>query len=182
MLLTSFDKERFEEFTRAGFWCNDTIYSLVAAHARDAAAKIAILSSHNALSYKALLDAADALADDLAHRGLTAGDRVAVWLPNRIAGAVALVACSRNGYVCCPSLHRDHTAAEVATLVKRMRAACFIGQTGYGADADETDIFSLLAEVDSLKCSYRLGESQGALHEGIVGPRRLQRKQQPGAG
>jgi acyl-CoA synthetase (AMP-forming)/AMP-acid ligase II len=179
MLLTSFDKERFEEFTRAGFWCNDTIYSLVAAHAQDAAAKVAILSSRNAFSYKALLDAANVLADDLAHRGLTAGDRVAVWLPNRIAVAVALVACSRNGYVCCPSLHRDHTAAEVATLLKRMRAACFIGQTGYGADADETDIFSLLAEVGSLKCSYRLGDAQGAFHEGIVGPRRLLRNSNP---
>jgi non-ribosomal peptide synthetase component E (peptide arylation enzyme) len=47
MLLTSFDKKRFEEFTRAGFWCNDTIYSLVAAHARDAAAKIATEGAFN---------------------------------------------------------------------------------------------------------------------------------------
>src|SRR4029077_17730193 len=37
---------------------------------------------------------------------------------------------------------------------------------------DATDIFSLLDEVESLKCSYRLGEPQAHSHEGIVGPRR----------
>ncbi len=41
------------------------------------------------------------------------GNRVAVWLPSRVETAIALLACSRNGYVCCPSLHRDHTVEDV---------------------------------------------------------------------
>ena len=173
MLLTSFDKDRYEKFTSSGFWGVDTIYSLVATHARAEATKIALRSSHSVLTYAALLDAADVLADDLAQHGLRPGDRVAVWLPSRIATAVALVACSRNGYVLCPSLHRNHTATEVVTLLKRMRAAAFVGQRRYGADADAIDIFSLLDEVESLRCSYRLGEPQAGSHEGIVGPRRM---------
>jgi hypothetical protein len=55
--------------------------------------------------------------------------------------ASALLACSRNGYVCCPSLHRDHTVGEVVALVDRMRAAALIAQPGYGADADRHDLF-----------------------------------------
>jgi hypothetical protein len=39
-----------------------------------------------------------------------------VWLPSRVETAIALLACSRNGYVCCPSLHRDHTVGEIAAL------------------------------------------------------------------
>jgi acyl-CoA synthetase (AMP-forming)/AMP-acid ligase II len=53
-----------------------------------------------------LVDAADRLAAHLAGHGIRPGNRVAVWLPSRVATAIALLACSRNGYMCCPSLHR----------------------------------------------------------------------------
>jgi acyl-CoA synthetase len=68
--------------------------------------------------------------------------------------AVALLACSRNGYVCCPSLHRDHRVGEVVALVDRMRAAALIAQPGYGADADRHDLFAQLAGRDFLRCVY----------------------------
>src|SRR5205823_6373791 len=80
--------------------------------------------------------AAARLAAGLAARGIRSGQRVAVWLPSRIETAIALLACSRNGYVCCPSLHRNHTAAEVIALVDRMRAAAVIADPGFGADSD----------------------------------------------
>jgi hypothetical protein len=41
-------------------------------------------------------------------------DRVAVWLSSRVETAVALLAWSRNGYVCCPSLHRDGRGPDAA--------------------------------------------------------------------
>jgi len=82
------------------------------------------------LTYSALVDAADRLAANLAGRGIRPGQRIAVWLPSRVETAIALLACSRNGYVCCPSLHRDHTVGEVVGLVDRMRAAALIAQPG----------------------------------------------------
>ena len=69
---------------------------------------------------------------------------------------VAILACSRNGYVCCPSLHRDHTTAEIVELLRRTRSAAFIGQVGYGADADRRDIFAELGGIETLKHVYRL--------------------------
>ena len=41
---------------------------------------------------------------------------------------IALLACSRDRYICCPSLHRDHTVGEIVTLLKRMRAVLAVSQ------------------------------------------------------
>ncbi len=169
MLLTLFNTERYEEHYRTGFWRDDTIYSLVRENAHCAPDRIAVRTVHGDFTYKELLDAADSFATDLTEKGVIAGQRVAIWLPSRFETVVAVVACSRNGFVCCPSLHRAHTVAEVIALVIRMRAAAVVAETGYGADAESEDLFSLLSEVDTLKCAYRL-EKDGT-RKGIVEPK-----------
>ncbi len=63
------------------------------------------------------------------------GERVAVWLPNRVEAVVVFLACSRNGYVCNPSLHQNYTVAEIVDLLQRTNAAALFAQPGYGADA-----------------------------------------------
>jgi acyl-CoA synthetase len=117
---------------------------------------------HRCLTYAALVEAADRLAGCLAAQGLRTGQRVAVWLPSRVETAIALLACSRNGYVCCPSLHRNHTVGQVVELVDRVRAAGLIVQPGYGADADRHDIFRILADRTFLRWSWRTGPAQAA--------------------
>jgi acyl-CoA synthetase (AMP-forming)/AMP-acid ligase II len=163
MLLTLFNKERYEEYYRNGFWRDDTIYSLVKGHAQRAPDSIAVRTAQSIATYRELLDAADSFASDLVNKGLIAGQRVGLWLPSRIETAVALVACSRNGFVCCPSLHRAHTAAEVAALLTRMRAAAVVAEEGYGAGAAGKDALSLISAVGSLKHFYWLkkGRSSG---------------------
>jgi acyl-CoA synthetase len=163
-LLTLLSAGAIKRYYAAGFWRDDTIYGLVRAHAERVPDKFAVRETARRTTYRALLAAADALAGDLARRGVTAGQRVAVWLPSRLECAVALLACSRSGYVCCPSLHRDHTVAEVVALLKRTRAAALIMQSGYGADADRRDVFADAASVGSLRHVYRV-ESLMGLHE-----------------
>ncbi len=131
-------------------------------HARRAPAKFALRDRFRRIDYGELVEAADALAADLAARGVKAGERVSVWLPSRIESVIALLACSRNGYVCCPSLHRDHTTAEIVELLRRTRSAAFMGQTGYGADADRRDIFAELGAIESLRHVYRLDPPSGS--------------------
>jgi acyl-CoA synthetase (AMP-forming)/AMP-acid ligase II len=115
------------------------------------------LRSHSSrLSWRELVALVDGLAADLAARGLRPGDRVAVWLPNRVETMLVLLAASRNGYVCCPSLHRDHTVDEVAALVGRMHAAACFALPGSGADTDRNDIFAALRGLPSLRHVYRL--------------------------
>jgi acyl-CoA synthetase (AMP-forming)/AMP-acid ligase II len=154
--------DQVRRYYAAGFWRDDTIYALVRAHAHKTPESFALRERHRRLSYRALVAAADALADDLAGHGLVAGDRVAVWLPNRIERVVALLACSRNGYVCCPSLHRDHTVGEVLELVQRLQAASFIGQERFGADADRRDIFSAVEALPHMRRIFRLGADTAA--------------------
>jgi acyl-CoA synthetase len=125
---------------------------------------------HRRLSYAELVAAVDRLAAHLAGRGIRPGHRVAVWLPSRGETAIALLACSRNGYVCCPSLHRDHTVGEIVALVDRMRAAALIAQPDYGADADRHDVFAELANRDFLRCAWRIGPADAAPFGELPGP------------
>ena len=155
-LLTLLNPSTVAAYTAAGLWGDETIYHLAARRARTAPGAFAVRDRHRRLTYAAVVDAADRLAAGLAGRGIRPGQRVAVWLPSRVETAVALLACSRNGYVCCPSLHRDHRVGEVAILVDRMRAAALIAEPGYGADADRHDLFAELAGRDFLRCVYRL--------------------------
>jgi len=156
VLSTSPNPSTVAAYTAAGLWGDETIYHLAARQARTAPGAFAVRDRHQRLTYAAVVDAADRLAAGLAGCGIRPGQRVAVWLPSRVETAVALLACSRNGYVCCPSLHRDHRVGEVAILVDRMRAAALIAEPGYGADADRHDLFAELAGRDFLRCVYRL--------------------------
>lgn len=141
-----------------GFWRNETIYELAAARAAEAPDAPAVRDRLRSLSYAEFVAAADRLAADLAANGLVAGDRVAVWLPARVETAIAILACSRNGYVVSPGLQRDHTVAQVLDLLARMSAAAVIMQPGFGADADRRDVGPGLSELACVRCIYRLAD------------------------
>ena len=159
-MLTLLSHAQLTAFYRDGYWQNDTIYTLVAAHAGRAPNQPAFVEAQRTYSYRDLLAAVDAFAADLDRRGVRRGDRVAVWLPSRVEVCIAFLACSRNGYVCCPSLHRDHTVAAVAELVERMRAVIVVYQPGYGADADRSDLAAALASVLSVSHVYALAPAE----------------------
>jgi acyl-CoA synthetase (AMP-forming)/AMP-acid ligase II len=155
-VLSLLSKEMLDTYTHANFWRDDTIYSLAANHARTRPDAFAVRDGAGRMTYLQLVAAADALARDMAARGVRPGQRVAVWLPSRVESAIALLACSRNGYVCCTSLHRDHTVADVVALCERMGAVILIAQPGYGSDAGRADIFAQAGGIPSLLHAYRV--------------------------
>jgi acyl-CoA synthetase len=155
-VLTLLSKERIDEYTASGHWGDQTIYMVVAEHARRTPAAWAVRDRRRRLTYRGLIDAADRLAHDLAARGVRRGQRVAAWLPSQVETAIVMLACSRNGYICCTSLHRDHTVAQVKALIERMRAAALLVLPGYGADADRHDLLSMVSSLTYLRAVYRL--------------------------
>jgi acyl-CoA synthetase (AMP-forming)/AMP-acid ligase II len=161
-LLTLLNAPILAVYTASGLWGDETIYATAARQARATPDAYAVRDHHRRLTYPALVEAADRLAASLAGHGVRSGERVAVWLPSRVETAVALLACSRNGYVCCLSLHRDHRVGEIVALVDRMRAAAVITQPGYGIDEDRYDVFAQLADRDFLRVVYRVGPSDPA--------------------
>jgi acyl-CoA synthetase len=171
-LLTLLNASTVAAYTASGFWGDETIYQLTARHARTRPQAWAVRDRHRRLSYAELVAAADRLAAHLAGYGIRSGQRIAVWLPSRVETAIALLACSRNGYVCCPSLHRDHTVGEIVALVDRIRAAALIAQPGYGADADRHDVFAALRDRDFLRSTWRVGPADTRPLAELAGPAR----------
>ena len=159
-ILSLLSRERLDEHYRSGFWQHDTIYSLLMQHASRSPDHFALRDRTRRLTYRGLLTAVDAFAADLAGRGVRLGQRVSVWLPSSIETAVALLACSRDGYVCCPSLHRENTVAEVSALLERTWSAVLLARPGYGADADQQDIFSVARRLPFVRHVYRLEAGQ----------------------
>jgi acyl-CoA synthetase (AMP-forming)/AMP-acid ligase II len=152
-----------------GHWRTETIYNLAAGHAQTTPDAWAVRDRLRRLTYREFVEAADALAADLAGHGLQLGDRVGIWLPSRVEGAIAVLACSRNGYVCSPGLQRDHTAAQVLDLLRRMSASALILQPGYGADADRRDIAPGLKALGHLRHVYTLPPIDACAGEPLFG-------------
>ena len=145
--ITTHSAAQRQQYRDSGFWQDATIYRIVRDHAGKAPDRFAVRDRYRRLTYRQLVSAADRLARQLSENGVTVGQQVAVWLPNRLETVVALLACSRNRYVCCPSLHRNHTVAEVMGLLERFHAAALISEKGYGADAEQYDVEAGLASL-----------------------------------
>jgi acyl-CoA synthetase len=155
-LLTTLDLARAREFYARGFWRDETLYGILASWAQKTPDRVFLRDTNAGLSYREALVWVDAFAHELNAAGLRPGDRVSIWLPSRIETALIFLACSRMGYVCNTSLHRDYTAAEIVALLERAGSSAFVAQPGYGADASKNDVFSMLGGLQKLKKVYRL--------------------------
>lgn len=140
-----------DSYRANGWWRGETSYAIAAGRAATTPGSFAIRDRWRRLTWAQLVEAVDRVAADLWHRGVRRGQRVTFWLPDRIESVVLLLACSRNGYVGCPSPHRNHTVEEITALVARMRASAFYYQVGFGADAKDHDTAARLEGFDHLR-------------------------------
>jgi acyl-CoA synthetase len=155
-LLTLHDPEMARRYYAEGLWRQDTLYTLLCAHAARRPEAFAVRDGQCRLCWSELRAVVDGVATDLHAAGLKRGERVSVWLPNRVEAVAILLACSRQGYVCNPSLHRNYTVAEIVELLSRVRTAALFAEPGYGADAPSADIFTAAATLPSLRRIYTL--------------------------
>lgn len=167
-LLTLHDPALARAYYASGQWRGDTMYGLAAAHAAACPAAFALRDATRRLTWAQLVRWVDAVAADLLAAGLRPGDRVGVWLPNRVEATVIFLACSRSGFVCTPSLHQNHTVGEIVTLMERCSAAAIVAQPGYGADAHRHDIFAAALALPSVRRIYALSEELPIASERIA--------------
>jgi acyl-CoA synthetase len=161
-ILTLHDPQVARRYYAEGYWRGDTLYSLLEQHARVRPDAHALRDRRRRLTWRALARWVEGIAADLHDAGLKRGQRVSVWLPNCAEAVAVLLACSRNGYVCNPSLHQNYTAADVVQLMERIQASALFAQPGYGADARDSDIFEAAKAVPSMKRVYGVGEPSGS--------------------
>ncbi len=163
MMLTLHDPKKARDHYDLGAWQQDTMFTLMRDHAHTHPDTLALRDASAHLSWGEVLAAVQGVAQSLHLAGLSRGDRVAIWLPSRVESVIIFLACSRNGYVCCPSLHQSYTAPEIITLLKRIRCKAFFTMPGYGSDADKDPIYAHLDQVSTLIHTYVLGKHYGDL-------------------
>lgn len=154
--LTLHQPNAAEAFYHSGLWQKDTLYSLARQHAEQSSERVALVDRQRRLTWREVVNWADGIAADLRSYGLVAGDRVCVWAGNNAEVIALLLACSREGFACNPSLHRSHTCAEVAGLVERLDARALVAQEHWGADRTATNLDAILARIKSLRILYDL--------------------------
>ena len=155
-ILTLHDPQTARAYYAEGLWQQHTLYSRARDHAAARPAAFALRDSACRLNWRELLAWADSVAEDLHLAGVKRGQRVSVWVPSRVEAIIVLLACSRNGYVCNPSMHQNYTTSEVLQLLERIECAALVAQSGYGADAARRDIFAEAAALPGMRRVYRL--------------------------
>ena len=155
-ILTLHDPHSARAHYLSGAWQNDTLYGLLAHHATVRGDAFALRDGVRRLTWAQLRDWVDAVAHDLDTAGVRRGDRVAVWLPNRVESMVTLLACGSNGYMCNPSLHQNYTVEEIVMLLQRIDCTVLVTQVGHGADAHKASVFDRLGDIASLKRCFAL--------------------------
>lgn len=156
MILCTQDVERSQRFYQRGYWRDETMYGLLRKQSEETPDAFFVRDTHFRLTYREATARVDGIAARLHEVGVRQGDRVAIWLPSRVESALILLACSRMGYVCNTSLHRDFTTEDIVALLKKLGTVALFMQPGYGANAREQDIDSFLSEMPKLKTIYRL--------------------------
>lgn len=159
-ILTLHDPASARKHYLAGVWQMETLYSLARQHATVSGNAYALRDSGRRLTWGELVAWSDSVAAELHGKGMRRGDRVAVWLSNRVEYVVILLACSRNGYVCVPSLHQSNTVAEVLNTLDAIQCRAMFAESAWGADAASKDVFEEARALKCLSFIYSLASSR----------------------
>ncbi|MDT8344904.1 MAG: class I adenylate-forming enzyme family protein [Thermohalobaculum sp.] len=155
--LTLHDPATARGYHDAGLWTQDTFYTLMAGHAEARPDAMALRDGRSRLDWRTLRARVDAMADDMFERGIHAGDRVSIWMSNRIETVIAFLACAREGIACNPSLHRSYTCAEIVDLLGVLQSKALVTEPGWGADRATRDFDAMLVGLPALRKVYRPG-------------------------
>lgn len=149
--LTLHDPATADRYYAQGLWQRDTFYSLLAQHAEARPDALALRDGRAWLNWETIKARADAFADALLENGIGTGDRISIWMSNRLETVIAFLGCSREGVACNPSLHKSHTCAEVIELLTELQAKALVTEPGWGADRATKDFDGMLAELPFLR-------------------------------
>jgi acyl-CoA synthetase len=152
--LTLHDPRAARGYHARGLWREETFYDLLVAHAGARPEALALRDGRRSVTWGELKRWVDGVARAFAEDGLAGGDRVSLWLSNRVEAVVAFLACSRQGYACNPSLHKTYGSAEIAGLLEALGTSVLVTEPGWGADGGDADPEALRERVASLRHVY----------------------------
>ena len=153
--LTLHDPAAARDYYDQGLWQADTFYGLMAAQAEKRPEAKALRDGRQTLDWQTLKARVDAMADALHDAGIHAGDRISIWMSNRLEVVTTFLACSREGIACNPSLHRSYTCGEIVDLLTELQARALITEEGWGADRKSHDFDGMLEALPFLKRVFK---------------------------
>lgn len=139
----------------SGVWKDETFYALLDRHARERGSAFALADGTHRLTWAELKAWVDGTAQRFVELGLSGGDRVSIWMSNKVEAIVTFLAAGRLGLACNPSLHRTYTQGEIVGLLNRLSAKVLVTEPGWGADGATGDLDRALENVPTLKATFR---------------------------
>ncbi len=124
--LGRYTQEQIDQYYTAGEWADENFTELLHARAEAYPGKVFVTDGTYALTFAELSDTSQRLALGLHLKGLRAGDRVAVQLPNWAAFVVVAAALARIGAVMVPIMpiyRKDEVSHVVSDASVRMAIA-----------------------------------------------------------
>jgi acyl-CoA synthetase len=141
-------------YYQQGLWRDETLYGLMSKYADQRPHDIALQDGRRSVSWSELRDWVNGVSSNLREFGLIGGDRVSIWMSNRIEAIVMFLACAREGLACNPSLHKTYTSAEIVELLSSLSTRAFLTEADWGADRKQVDLDSMLVKLPNLKMVY----------------------------
>lgn len=121
----AFDPARAAEYAARGWWRDDTLPQWLARHAAERPDQPALVQAGASVSWKDLAVRVERFAAGLHAAEVTAGDVVAVQLPNVPEFVVAYLAACRLGAVL-STIHMPYRGNEFETLLRHSRAKAIV--------------------------------------------------------
>jgi acyl-CoA synthetase len=143
-----------KRYYQQGLWRDDTFYDLLSKHADERPHSGALQDGRRTVSWSDLRLWVDGVANSLREYGLVGGDRVSIWMSNRMEAIVMFLACAREGLACNPSLHKTYTCSEIVELLTALSTRALLTESGWGADRAQVDFDSMLVGMPNLKMVY----------------------------
>lgn len=152
--LTLHDPAKARQYYDAGLWTVDTFYTLLVRNSANSPDRAALRDGKAQLSWMEVKTRVDAFAADLCDAGVVPGDRLSLWMSNRLEAIIAFLACTREGIACNPSLHKSYTTPEVIGLLSELQTKALVMEPNFGTDRHKVDAAPLLANLEFLKKVY----------------------------
>lgn len=169
-VLTLHSPKLAKAYYETGLWQDDTFYSVLARNAVQNGDVAALVDARLTLTWGDILTRVDAFAAHLEKLGLVSGDRVSIWMSDRVETVVAFLACSRLGLACNPSLHKTYTCREIVGFLERLGTAVLITEPGWGADQAQVDFEALLKDLPALKAVLNPANFPTKAHTRLAAP------------
>lgn len=151
-----FDEAQAVEFVARGWWREDTLSQWLARHALERPAAPALVHAGAVVSWKALAERVERFAAGLRAAGVSAGDVVAVQLPNIPEFVVAYLAVCRLGAVM-STIHMPYRGSEFETLLRHSRARAIVCLSQAKDWSPAEAALELKASIPTLRAVIALG-------------------------